>query len=479
MRRAPRLAALRSAPLLFAAATAAAQTGDDVPSAAPAASAPARADAATRSAPWVPAAEIIAFDVLLNRYNARFSGSTDYDVTMDSIRRNLRGPWVVDNDPFRVNQFAHPYQGSLYHGAARSLGYGYWESAAYTFAGSLFWEIAGEQTPPARNDQVASGIAGSFLGEPLFRMSHLLLKKRSDVPFAWNQVAAAVVSPPVGLNRLLFGDRYDAAFDDHDPSYYGRLRVGANHVVQQGLATATDVRTNDAAVDFALDYGLPGREGYTYTRPFDYFAFHVAASSAHGVQYLATRGLLLGMDYAAGESVRGLWGLYASYDYQAPQIYNLSTTALSLGSTAQWWATRDVAVQATGLVGVGYAAASTSRGVPTDRDYHYGSAPRIGLALRATTSARWSVDLDADKVLLGRVANRAAGRDDITRAEAALTWRIRGLHAIGVKYTWSHRMATFPVIGDRSQTLATVGVFYTLLGQQTFGAVEWRDEDKR
>jgi len=494
MRTPPSRAALRCAPLVLAcaataaqeppqpaaAASAAASTPASPPASPPAAaaSAPGRADAAAPSPLLLPAAEIVAFDVLLNRYNHRFSGSTDYDVTLSSIRRNLRGPWVVDNDPFRVNQFAHPYQGSLYHGAARSLGHDYWSAAAYTFAGSVFWEIAGEQTPPARNDQVASGIAGSFLGEPLFRMAHLLLKRRSAVPFHWHEWGAALVSPPVGLNRVLFGDRYDA-FDDHDPAYYGRLRLGVNHVVQERLGTTTDVRRNDATIDFALDYGLPGLPGYAYTRPFDYFAFQVTGSSAHGIQYLATRGLLAGSDYAPAGSVRGIWGLYASYDYLSPQIFNLSTTALSLGTTAQWWVSRGIALQGTALAGLGYSAASTSRGVAADRDYHYGMAPRIGIALRATSDARWSLDAGADKYLLGRVANRAAGRDDITRAEAALTWRVRGLHAIGVKYTWSHRAASFPVIGARPQTLATIGVYYTLLGQQTFGAVEWRDSDGR
>ena len=35
-----------------------------------------------------------------------------------------------------VNQLGHPYQGSMYHGFARSAGFNYWESAGYTFAGS-------------------------------------------------------------------------------------------------------------------------------------------------------------------------------------------------------------------------------------------------------------------------------------------------------------------------------------------------------
>ena len=423
----------------------------------------------------VPALEIIGFDFLLNRYNRRFSGTSDYDVSGASIRRNLRGPWVVDNDPFKVNQFAHPFQGSLYHGAGRSTGLNYWEAAALTFAGSALWEIAGEQTAPARNDQIASGIAGSFLGEPLFRMAHLMLKNRSAVPYAWREWAAAAISPAVGLNRLVYGSRFDDAFADHDPVYYSRLRIGTDHATSDATGTSTAFKRNAAEVDFALDYGLPGKPGYTYKRPFDYFSFKAVVSGANGMENLTTSGLLVGTDYAVGDNYRGVWGLYGNYDYLAPQIFHLSTTALSLGTTGQWWLSQGLALQGTGLAGIGYSAASTLHGVANDRDYHYGMAPRLGLALRLIAGERASADLSAQTYLLGRVANRSAGHDDISRADAAFTWRIQAHHAIGVKYVWSHRSANYPVIGDRTQTLGMVGVYYTLLGLDGFGAVDWRD----
>ncbi|HKX39582.1 MAG TPA: DUF3943 domain-containing protein [Burkholderiaceae bacterium] len=427
----------------------------------------------------IPALEIIGFDFLLNRYNHRFSGTSDYDVSLSSIRRNLRGPWVVDNDPFKVNQFAHPYQGSLYHGAARASGLGYWESAALTFAGSAFWEIAGERTPPSRNDQIASGIAGSFLGEPLFRMAHLMLKNRSEVPYVWREWGAALISPPVGLNRLVFGPRFDGTFSDHDPIYYGRVRLGSNHATREELGTSSRFKRSDAQIDFAMDYGLPGKPGYTYDRPFDYFAFQAVVSSANGMENLNTHGLMFGTDYAIGQRYRGIWGLYANYDYLAPQIFHVSTTALSLGTTGQWWASREVALQGTVLAGIGYSAASTSRGVVGERDYHYGTTPRLGLAFRVTASARVSADISAQKYFLGHIANRSAGRDDISHVDAALTWRIHGRHAIGVKYVWSHRNASYPDIGERKQTLATAGIYYTLLGLDTFGTVDWRDADSK
>ncbi len=422
----------------------------------------------------VPALEIIGFDLLLSNYNRHFSGSSDYDVSTGSIRHNLRGPWVVDNDPFSVNQFAHPYQGSLYHGAGRAAGLSYWEASALTFAGSAWWEITGEKTQPARNDQIASGIAGSFLGEPLFRMAHLVLSDRSGLPYEWREWLAAAVSPPVGLNRLMFGSRFDGGFSDHDPSYYGRLRIGATHAVEHDFDTPIDYKANTAQVDFALDYGLPGTPGYTYRRPFDYFALQVLLSGANGVEDVDTHGLLFGTDYAVGDAYRGLWGLYGSYDYIAPQVFHVSMTALSLGTTAQWWPSKTVAVQGSGLVGLGYAAASTLHGTANERDYHYGMASRFALALRVIDGDDLSADVLARMVSLGSITHRADGRDEISRVDTAITWRIEGRHAIGVNYVWSHRSASSPAAGNRRQTLGRIGLFYTLVGRDGSGAVDWR-----
>ena len=458
-----------AAALSLPVAAAIAQTVPATPASAPETSAPEKNYA-------LPAAEIIGFDLLLSGFNRAFSGSSDYDVSIGSIRRNLHGPWVVDNDPFSVNQFAHPYQGSLYHGAARSAGLSYWEASAYTFAGSVWWEITGEQTPPSRNDQVASGIAGSFLGEPLYRMARLLLTHKSDMPYRWREWAAAAVSPSYGLNRLAFGERYEGAFDDHDPVYYSRLRVGANRATGPQAHDGTDIKHSEGEIDFAMDYGLPGQARYTYDRPFDYFSFRAAANTAHGVELLSSRGLLFGAPYSGGDSWRGIWGLYANYDYVAPQIFHVSTTGLSLGSTGQWFATRDLVVQGTAMAGVGYSAASTSRPNEEDRNYHYGMAPRAGLSMRVIAGTRASLDIDGQRYFIGRIANRSAGRDDITRVDTSVTWRISGRHAIGLKYAWSHRATGSPtLVNGTTQTLASVGIYYTLLGLDTFGTVDWRD----
>ena len=142
---------------------------------------------------WIPAAEILGFEALLNVYgrvtdpdlvDAQYSeGHKVYSVTPSTAWRHLtKGPWGFDGDSFQVNQIQHPYQGAVYQGFARSAGLGFWPSAAYTFLGSFVWEVAGETTKPSINDQVASGIGGSLLGEPLFRLSSLILEDGKAEP---------------------------------------------------------------------------------------------------------------------------------------------------------------------------------------------------------------------------------------------------------------------------------------------------------
>ena len=173
----------------------------------------------------VPLIDIVAFDFLVNRSGYALIDRGTYDVSRSSIRRNLTSTWVLDTDPFSINQFLHPYQGSMYHAFARSAGLNYWESVAYTFIGSLLWEIAGETTLPSRNDQITTGIGGGFLGEPLFRLAALVLE-RASLPRFWRELSAAVISPATGFNRAVYGGRFRDVFPSRNPAFSSRLQIG-------------------------------------------------------------------------------------------------------------------------------------------------------------------------------------------------------------------------------------------------------------
>ncbi len=431
------------------------------------------ADVEVRKRYGIAALEIVGFDVLVNLVNRYGSGSSDYDSNLSTIKRNLHSSWGVDNDPFRINQLGHPYQGSMYHGFARSSGLNFWESFVYTFAGSAAWEIAGEKTRPSGNDQVASGVGGAFLGEALFRMASLVLENKSTPSF-WREVGAAAISPATGFNRLAFGQRDDTIFSSRGAEYYSRLNVGYSRSGEDDAGlSAQPVKRNEAQAEFAIDYGLPGKPGYEYTRPFDHFSFQATATSANTFENVLTRGSLFARGYELGRNYRGVVGLYGSYDYIAPQTFRVSTTGFSLGTTGQYRASNEITMQGTALFGAGYAAVGTVRSTD-ERDYHYGVAPQGLLAFRMIYANQFSLDLTGREYFVSRVAAaQRGGHENIARLDASLTMRIKGPHAVSIKYIGNRRDVSYPDIGSRKQTRATIGVFYTLLGHDQFGAVEW------
>jgi hypothetical protein len=276
----------------------------------------------------------------------------------------------------------------------------------------------------------------------------------------------------------VFGDRFRNIFPSHDAEYYSRMSLGVSTTTQNEQGASTGLKRNEVVGDFSMDYGLPGKPDYTYKRPFDYFAIQATAASGNGFENILVRGLLVGRDYGIGAKYRGIWGLYGSYDYIAPQIFRISSTALSLGTTGQAWLTDNIALQGTVLGGVGYAAAGTLRGnfAPDQRDYHYGVAPQALLGLRLILGDRYSLDLTGREYFVSRLgaAEGTSGRDNILRLDAALTWRIAAKHALSLRYLLSRRDATFAGGGDLTQQRGTIGLYYTLLGHDRFGAVDWR-----
>ena len=407
----------------------------------------------------VPALEIVAFEGALNFSGRRMFDDGTFDISPASFRRNLRGPWVVDDDSYNINQIGHPYQGATYHTIARSTGLSYWQAMGYTFGGSVLWELAGETTSPSANDQVASGIAGSFLGEALFRAANLLIDKADGRPGPGRTLVVLLLSPATAFNRVLFGGRFDGVMPTFDPMYDARMQIG---------------RTRDATVlDLSLEYGLPGQSGYRYSRPFDYFSLQATASSTDGLESVVSRGLIAGRGYDAGANGRGVWGLYGVYDFLSPQLFRISTTAFSVGTSTQWWTGRGFGLQTTGLVGAGYAAAQT---LGDGADYHYGITPQAAAAIRLTAGNRFSFDLAGRGYLVSDIGGYETPTDDvIIRAEAAAGVRLFSRHAISVRYQINRREASLPDDGGTTrQKRESVGVFYTLLGPQGFGATRWR-----
>lgn len=428
----------------------------------------------------IPAGEILLYLFLLNRFDRHFTEPRDvYRTDAETFWNNLTdSPWVIDDDRFNTNQFLHPYSGTVYHGLARSAGLNFYESFLYTAAGSALWELGGEKTNPSINDQVTTTFGGVFLGEPLFRMASLLLETADGRPGFWRELGAAIISPPTAFNRLVFGDRFRGIFPSHEPATFLRLQAGGT-LTSSSRNVSENVKDSGAIGELSFIYGLPGKPGYTYDRPFDYFDFHLTTTTPNTFESINTRGLVFGAPYASGDHTRGVWGLYGSYDYISPQVFRTSTAALSLGTTWQTWLSSDVALQGTALGGAGYGAAGSVKRTG-ERDYHYGMTPQALATLRLILGDRAMIDVTGRNYYVSAfLSPEGDGWENMMRGEGTFTLRLVDRHGVAVRYAVSHRNARYPEVAFRDQTVQTVSLMYVVLGDSGFGAVEWRDEPGR
>ena len=440
---------------------------------------------------FLPAVEIAGFLGLLSVYdriayaNVMQDGKKVYSSTFASTWDHLRTQtWVHDQDPFSVNQFQHPYQGATMYGLARSSGHGFWTSLIHANVGSFIWKMAGETDPPSIDDMFTTGQAGSLLGEALYRMADLVLKEggSGQRPHRAYEYSAMLISPPSGLNRRVFGDRFKAQLPDTPPATIWQIKFGATLAsLGHDLRSPTSVLRSDATAEFSMSYGLPGQPGYAYTRPLDYFDFQFAvlSNASNPIGNVMIRGLLVGNKINESATASGVWGLYGSYDYIAPYQFRVSSTALSVGTTRQYLITSDFTLQGTLLGGVGFGAAGSTTVIPSTptnaaiRDYHFGATPQALLALRLIFGDRAMFDMTAREYYVsGLGSDDTQGSETIFRGAFGLTARIRGGHAIGAHFVASTRDARYGKQVNSKSSEGTVTVTYSILGGNRFSAMK-------
>lgn len=449
-------------------------------------------DTGGRKSYILPTLEIAGFLTLLSVYDRIVyadqmqDGKKVYSSTFSSTWDHLREQhWVHDQDPFNVNQFAHPYQGATMYGLARSSGHSFWTSNVHANVGSFVWKMAGETDPPSIDDMITTGQAGSLLGEALYRMADLVITDgHGKKPNRARDFLTVLVSPPVAVNRRVFRDRFRTQLSDTLPATAWQVGLGATvDALAHDYSAPVTLLRRDATAEFAMSYGLPGRPGYDYTRPLDYFDFQISLLSraSNPVENVMIRGLLVGSKTGEGVTSRGIWGLYGSYDYISPYLFRVSSTALSLGATRQYWISPDVALQGSILGGAGYGAAGSTTVIPSTptnaaiRDYHFGVTPQALLALRLIAGDRAMLDMTARRYYVsGLGSDDSQGSETVFRGNFGVTVRMVGGHALGAQFVASTRDAQYGTLPNRKLSEGTVTIVYSFLGSNHFSAVKWR-----
>jgi len=415
-------------------------------------------------------------------------GKKVYSATFQSTWDHLKTEhWVYDIDPFNTNQFQHPYQGATMYGVARATGHSFWTSLVYANIGEFVWKMAGETDPPSINDMITTGQAGSMFGEALYRMTDLIVRDSGDTGMNFlHELGVALVTPSSSLNRHILGNKFRAHLPDSLPAIFWQLKFGATVEALTRVVSTTTTPSSQAngTLDFHLAYGLPGRAGYTYTRPFDYFDFQstvVPSSFSNFIENIMIRGLLAGQKTEDTHSQRGLWGLYGSYDYISPRLFRVSNTALSLGTTRQYNMGGNVALQGTFLAGAGFGAAGTTTVIPSTptaaaiRDYHFGLTPQGTLALRLIVGESAMLDMTSRYYYVsGLGSDDSRGLERIFRGNVGATFRVFGGNAIGLQYVLSTRSAQYGTLPTQDMKEGTITLVYTILGNRHFGSTNWR-----
>ncbi|RNI27172.1 DUF3943 domain-containing protein [Rufibacter immobilis] len=283
---------------------------------------------------WKPTAQVVGVNLAFMGFN-RYIAKADYGyVSTSSWRRNLRSTPEWDTDEFGINFIGHPYQGTLYFNAARSQGYNYWQSLPFAVGGSLSWEYFGENTLPSFNDMIYTPINGAALGEVLYRLSTNILDDRTrGRERVLREVAAGLVNPVRGLNRLLQGKTFQVTNKEvYEKEPLNITLFAGVHRLNDEQDDVFGTGRNKAMLNVQLDYGNPFE--LQRRKPFDLFRLRVELSKGANdtlggtINNITGYGILFGRNAQVGK-LSMLTGLFQYYDYWNTRNFELG--ALGFG----------------------------------------------------------------------------------------------------------------------------------------------------
>jgi len=410
-------------------------------------------------------AEVVGIDLAIWGFDYA-TGAPFAQITSQTIKDNLRKGWIIDTDDFWANSLMHPVHGNLTFNAARSLGLNFYESFAYSFLGSYLWEQFMEIQPPSINDMVNTPFGGSLLGEALFRMSRLILDGGGYQPGFFRQAFAFLINPVAGLNRLAFGNKYRGELLLPE-SWMGEFRLGAVLAGSNHISDSSSVSIGPwFSISAKIVYNVPGTPGLVLEKPFDHFDFDASlalggSAAAQPSASLRIRGLVVGNTLSLGDEPGGLWGLFTSYDFIAPQVYRVQGFGAGPGvALAKRWGWFEQHVTLVGEF-LPWAGGGTTQALGV-RDYHYGPGVNVALELRSHITDRWTVRLEGRQYWISGWYSSGQS-ENISYARASTTIRIYGMHGASAVFDWSYREARYPFQPDITNRAELFSLYYTIL----------------
>lgn len=273
-------------------------------------------------------------------YNEFPRGSTISQMNPASWLHNFQEGMGWDDNFFSTNQFAHPFQGSLYFNAARGNGFSFWESAPFAFAGSLMWECCGETHLMSVNDLLNTGLGGIALGEMLYRTSSLVLDNTATGSDRfWNEFWGFLLNPIRGFNRLVTGRASNTLENPSNPLdkapdfLVNRLEMGARGYSQNAGLTDPEF-TAFFNVDFM--YGAPLQ--IERNQPYDFFLLsaQINFNDKKPLGKLTVRANLFHRDLGDRDRNHHRFMVLQHFDYVDNLAYESGGQSFGAGVLSRW-----------------------------------------------------------------------------------------------------------------------------------------------
>ncbi|MCH7476251.1 MAG: DUF3943 domain-containing protein, partial [Gemmatimonadetes bacterium] len=322
----------------------------------------------------VAAAEVIAMEIIPNFFNWHVADDTTAVLSLRSWDHNVRTGFEWDKDNFSTNMFAHPFHGNVYFNAGRSNGYSFWESTAFSFAGSFLWEMFGENNRPSMNDWIATSVGGVTIGEALHRTAKMVRNNRAQGSGrSFREFAAFLIDPMGGFSRAIRGElsKYGANPEDRFPVGGGiTLAAGVRAVGEGRLSNST---TATGFVDVRVLYGDPFRE---FEKPFESFEFSVQYNRKEkaAIGRLSIQGMLWSTQLKRNDKVHHVLSVNSVSDYMENNAFEVGgqNFAITLNSRFNLSENFTLATRVQPMVTI-LAGVNSEYGQFTGRSYDFGS----------------------------------------------------------------------------------------------------------
>jgi hypothetical protein len=261
----------------------------------------------------------------------RIRGEETAKLSLSSWGANIKSGFEWDDDPFGVNQFGHPYQGSNYFNAGRANGMTFWESSALTAFGAASWELFGETNKPSMNDLINTTLGGIALGEMFHRTAWLVRDPSATGKTRWlREITATVLDPVTSATRFISRDasRVSEKPESVIPSSHGVS--GSAGALWQGSNVQKIEAHGLTFVDVDLLYGDLS-SGHSRT-PYDAFLVHFRAGGGRAVSEARVRGRLLGQPLGSKHAHQ--LTIAQTYDYVSSAAYLLGAQGFEAASVS-------------------------------------------------------------------------------------------------------------------------------------------------